>query len=112
MNETIVAKVAKLRAGLPAHGGAQAQAAPEGQSGPAEARAAKPARTRRRRVGGPAQLNLRMTEDLLHVLVRVAAEESAREGRVVSAQEVAMGMIERGLAERGIAPPGEARVGG
>jgi hypothetical protein len=60
----------------------------------------------------PAQLNLRMTEDLLHILVRVAAEDSAREGRVVSAQEVAMGMIERGLADRGIALPGEARGGG
>jgi hypothetical protein len=53
-----------------------------------------------------------MTEDLLHVLVRLAAEESAREGRVVSAQEVAMAMIERGLAERGVALPGEGRGDG
>jgi hypothetical protein len=119
MNETILAKVAKLRAGLPAPAGTQAQAAPEGQAGPAEARterpaarAEKPSLARRRRVGGPAQLNLRMSEDLLRVLVRVAADESAREGRMVSAQEVAMGMIERGLAERGIALPGEARGDG
>jgi hypothetical protein len=108
MTETIVAKVAKLRAGLPGPGAAQ-----EVQTPPKEAaRAEKPARVRRRRVGGPAQLNLRMTEELLHVLVRLAAEESAREGRVVSAQEVAMAMIERDLAERGIALPGEGGTNG
>ena len=100
MAETRIDKMARLRAGLPGQG--SAPAAPEGRP-----RAETPVRPRRRRVGGPAQLNLRMTEAMLHVLVRVAAEESAREGRRVSAQEVAMAMIERGLAERGLAPPGE-----
>jgi hypothetical protein len=104
MAETRIDKVARLRAELPGQGATPV--APEGRPR-AETRGEAPVRPRRRRVGGPAQLNLRMTEDLLRVLVRVAAEESAREGRMVSAQEVAMAMIERGLVERGLAPPGE-----